>query len=328
MHQLRKLLLLMLVCTAGHSKAEDGSYWVRVGGTIEEAFEASLKGDYATALRIYRPLAEQGNAKAQNILGGMYLVGNGVLQDYVQAAFWYYRAAEQGEPSAQENLAHCYWLGQGVPQDFVQAHKWFNLAAAKFGTSSSFPETFHRNEAAKNRDAVEARMTAAQVAEAQKLAREWRPKHEKAPILVPLETSPQYDAAALAAQKDGDKLYDEAIRLLQRGDYAAAAQAFKNFIERNPQSKLVGNAQYWLGESHYALRDYNSALSAFAEGYKIYKTSPKGPDNLLKLGITMAALGRKSDACAVFARISQDYPRATDLQKGRTERERQKNGCK
>ncbi|WP_422015389.1 tol-pal system protein YbgF [Reyranella sp.] len=130
-----------------------------------------------------------------------------------------------------------------------------------------------------------------------------------------------------AGAANADQLYDEAIKKLQEGDYAAAERGFKTFIQRNPQNKLAGNAQYWLGETYYARRDYNSALTAFAEGYKVYKTSPKGPDNLLKLGITMSVLGRKPDACAVFARFNQDYPRATDLQKRRIEQERQKNGC-
>ena len=133
--------------------------------------------------------------------------------------------------------------------------------------------------------------------------------------------------APAAGAANADQLYDEAIKKLQEGDYAAAERGFKTFIQRSPQNKLAGNAQYWLGETYYARRDYNSALTAFAEGYKVYKTSPKGPDNLLKLGITMSVLGRKPDACAVFARFNQDYPRATDLQKRRIEQERQKNGC-
>lgn len=124
-----------------------------------------------------------------------------------------------------------------------------------------------------------------------------------------------------------EQLYDEAFKKLQEGDYAGAERGFRTFVQRNPQNKLAGNAQYWLGETYYARRDYQSAMTAFAEGYKAYKTSQKGPDNLLKLGITMAALNRKSDACAVFARFTQDYPRATDLQKRRIDQERQKNGC-
>jgi tol-pal system protein YbgF len=114
---------------------------------------------------------------------------------------------------------------------------------------------------------------------------------------------------------------------LQDGDYAGAERGFRSFVQRNPQSPLAGSAEYWLGETYYARRDYSNALTAYAEGYKVYKSSPKGPDNLLKLGITLAALGRKPDACAIFARFTHDYPRATDLQKRRVEQERQKNQC-
>jgi len=98
-------------------------------------------------------------------------------------------------------------------------------------------------------------------------------------------------------------------------------------VQRYPKHVLAPNAQYWLGESYYARRDYQNAMTAFAEGYKVYKASAKGPDNLLKLGMTLAVLGRKSDACSVFSRFTQDYPRATDLQKRRIDQERQRNNC-
>ena len=130
-----------------------------------------------------------------------------------------------------------------------------------------------------------------------------------------------------AANAPGDQMYHDAMKKLQDGDNAGAERGFKAFLQSQPKHALAGNAQYWLGESYYARRDYQNAMTAFAEGYKTYKTSPKGPDNLLKLGITLAVLGRKADACQVFAKFSQDYPRATDLQKRRVDQERQKNGC-
>ncbi len=130
-----------------------------------------------------------------------------------------------------------------------------------------------------------------------------------------------------AAAGGADQMYNDAFKKLQDGDYAGAEKGFRTFVQRNPQHALAGNAQYWLGETYYARRDYQNAMTAFAEGYKAYKSSPKGPDNLLKLGITLANLGRKPDACAIFARFGQDYPRATDLQKRRIAQERQKNGC-
>jgi tol-pal system protein YbgF len=139
-----------------------------------------------------------------------------------------------------------------------------------------------------------------------------------------LGAAPPPGAANSAA---GDQLYHDAFKMFQDGDYGGAEKAFKTFVQRNPQHVLAGNAQYWLGETYYARHDYQNAMVAFAEGYKVYKTSPKGPDNLLKLGVTLKRLGKKSDACAVFARFQQDYPRATDLQKRRVEQERQGAGC-
>jgi len=139
--------------------------------------------------------------------------------------------------------------------------------------------------------------------------------------------APPPPAGAAGAAGAADQVYNDAFKKLQDGDYAGAEKGFKAFVQRHPQHALAGNAQYWLGETYYARRDYQNAMTAFAEGYKAYKASPKGPDNLLKLGITLTNLGRKPDACAIFARFAQDYPRATDLQKRRIEQERQKNGC-
>jgi TPR repeat protein len=86
----------------------------------------------------------------------------------------YRRAAEQGVAEAQHNLGHMYRVGLGVPQDYVQAHMWFNLAASRFPAS----ERENRERAVKNRDIVASKMTPDQIAEAQRLAREWKPKKE------------------------------------------------------------------------------------------------------------------------------------------------------
>ncbi len=139
--------------------------------------------------------------------------------------------------------------------------------------------------------------------------------------------APPPSSAAAPPGAGADQLYNDAFKKLQDGDYAGAERGFKAFLQSNPKHTLAGNAQYWLGETYYARRDYQNAMTAFAEGYKVYRGSSKGPDNLLKLGVTLAVLGRKPDACAVFAKFNQDYPRATDLQKRRVEQERQKNGC-
>jgi TPR repeat protein len=101
----------------------------------------------------------------------MYYNGEGVPQDYEEAIKWYRKAADQGDASAQFNLGVSYEYGKGVPQDYVQAHKWANLAAARFLAS----QTEFRANAVKLRDFIAEKMTPAQIAEAQKQAREWKP---------------------------------------------------------------------------------------------------------------------------------------------------------
>jgi len=132
---------------------------------FEAGEEANKQGDYATALKEWRPLAEQGDAEAQFIMGGMYNLGQGVPQDDKEAVRWYRLAAAQGYAYAQSLMGQMYDLGLGVPQDDVQAHMWLSLAAAQ-GIEN----------ARKARDILAARMTPAQIAEAQRLAREWMAK--------------------------------------------------------------------------------------------------------------------------------------------------------
>jgi TPR repeat protein len=96
---------------------------------FDKGLAAAERGDYATALREWRPLAEQGYAMAQYNLGVMYGNGRGVAQDYRQAVEWYRRAAEQGIAQAQYNLGVMYKKGMGVAQDYSQAVKWYRRAA-------------------------------------------------------------------------------------------------------------------------------------------------------------------------------------------------------
>jgi uncharacterized protein len=171
-------------------------------GPREDAIAAFGRGDYATALRFFRPRAEQGDTRAQamlggiyylgghgvppnysealkwfrlatdqpsaqNMLGNMYANGQGVPQNYVEAAKWYRLAANQGQASAQYNLGRAYIQRKGVPKDYVSAHMWINLSAAQGD-----------QDAAKLRDSIARLMTPSQIAEAQKLASEWKPTRQ------------------------------------------------------------------------------------------------------------------------------------------------------
>jgi hypothetical protein len=125
--------------------------------------------DYTEALKWYRKSAAQGNAIAQNKLGIMYDNGFGVPQNYTEAIKWYRKSAEQGHGSSQYNLGLMFFKGQGVPQDYVQAHKWFNLSASRSQGKT-------HEEAVLLRKRIQKTMTPPQLAKAQKLAREWKPK--------------------------------------------------------------------------------------------------------------------------------------------------------
>jgi TPR repeat protein len=122
------------------------------------------------AISWYRKAAVQGDAEGQFRLGLGYDIGKGVQQDYTTAMSWFRKAAAQGHTEAQGRLGRMYGLGDGVPQDYVNAHMWFNLAAVGGD-----------KEAAKTRDMLAAHMTPAQIAEAQKLARDWKPTSTPAP---------------------------------------------------------------------------------------------------------------------------------------------------
>ena len=126
--------------------------------------------DEKEAVKWYRKAAEQGNSEAQYFLGHMYMKGRGVPRDDKEAVKWYRLAAEQGKREAQFNLGLMYEMGQGVPQDYVQAHMWVNLASANGDV-----------ETVKFRDRLAEEMTPQQLAEAQRLAGQWKKKSAPAP---------------------------------------------------------------------------------------------------------------------------------------------------
>ena len=141
-----------------------GSAQMAVAGPFEDGAAAYARGEFATALTLLRPLADQGNANAQNALGVMFVNGEGVAQDYAEAHKWYQRAANQGYAKAQGNLGVMYFNGEGVAQDYIEAYKWFDLAGR-----GGF------EEALKYRNLVSDRMTPEQIDDAKRRAGTWKP---------------------------------------------------------------------------------------------------------------------------------------------------------
>lgn len=162
----RIILVIALVVTLS-SSAQAG---------FREGLAAYYRLDYAAALKEWLPLAERGDASAQYQLGILHYRGDGVVQDYGQAAKWFRRAAERGDVDAQFNLGLLYAEGKGMPRNLVRARMWFALAAQGYETRRDQDwAVANRTLAARRRDWTASRMTAVEVAKADRLARLWKP---------------------------------------------------------------------------------------------------------------------------------------------------------
>ena len=184
----RVLLAAALICGAAAPAWAD--YW--------DGKAAYKVGDYATALKEWRPLAEQGDAGAQYNLGFMYDRGYGVPENDAEAVKWYRLAAEQGFAPAQFNLGVTYRTGEGIPENDAEAVRWYHLAAEQGHAEAqnnlgwmhqhgegvplnnikaymwySLASAQGNETAAGNLDIIKDDMTAADISEAQRLAAEW-----------------------------------------------------------------------------------------------------------------------------------------------------------
>lgn len=194
---MKRLILMAMIALL----LSTGLSW---GSQFEDGMAAHARGDYVSALKIFRSLAAQGDPKAQYNLGQMSLEGQGIAQNYPDAAKWFRLAAVQGDALAQHNLAVLYENGQGIAQDYSEARKWYRLAAAQgiarsqsnlglmYGKGQGGPKDLLRAHmwlslgamqgnanAAKNRDVAEKMMTSQQITEAQKMARKCQQQNLK-----------------------------------------------------------------------------------------------------------------------------------------------------
>jgi len=197
----RPIIMLIIALLAAATLAD-----LAIAGPFEDGLAAAQSGNYGTALRLWRPLADRGDADAQYNLGVMYNNGDGVRQDYAEALKWHRQAAAQGNGNAQFNLGLMYdqgrgmlpdygeaarWYrlaadqgvavaqyrlglmyhdGQGVTRDYVQAYMWFSLAVAQFPNS----DNEDRQDAIEARDLVGSKMSQIEIAKARNLALRWR----------------------------------------------------------------------------------------------------------------------------------------------------------
>ena len=121
--------------------------------------------------------------------------------------------------------------------------------------------------------------------------------------------------------------YNSAFALVRQADYPAAEEALKAFVRQHPDDPLAGNAQYWLGETYFARGRYADAASAFAEGYKRYPKSPKAPETMLKLGVSLARGNQTKNACVTLSALDHTFPHAASTLKEQAAREKKRLGC-
>jgi len=123
-------------------------------------------------------------------------------------------------------------------------------------------------------------------------------------------------------------LYDNAFSDIREAKYEAAEDKFKRFMAMYPSHALAANAQYWLAETYYVRGNYQQAARMFAQGYQDYPKGSKAPDSLLKLGLSLAQLGKKEDACLSLAQLKKEYPGDQSPVIRRADQETKRLGCK
>jgi tol-pal system protein YbgF len=148
------------------------------------------------------------------------------------------------------------------------------------------------------------------------------------PSVLPPAAAPAPPAAQTALPGGTpEEQYNYAFGLVRQGDLASAEIALKEFIAKNPKHERAGNADYWLGETYYARGNYQAAATAYLDTVQTYGTGPKGPDALLKLGMSLGLLQQKGEACQILKSLPAKFPKAEAPLKDRAKLEMQRLKC-
>jgi len=129
-------------------------------------------------------------------------------------------------------------------------------------------------------------------------------------------------------KENPEKQYEFATSFLKVGDYNMAERAFREFVIKNSEHELAGNAQYWYAETFRIRQLYTDAASAYLEGYQKYPKSEKAPVNLLKLGISLVQIGEKDQGCMMILGVKEQYPKAKQSILQKAKYEQKKFECK
>jgi tol-pal system protein YbgF len=143
----------------------------------------------------------------------------------------------------------------------------------------------------------------------------------------PVTTSGTLGSMTSSGGDNATLLYENAFADIRDAKYDSAETKFKQFMSLYANHSLAANAQYWLAETHYVRGDYRQSAKMFAQGYQDYPQGPKAPDSLLKLGLSLAKLGKKEDACLSFAQLKKQFPGEQTAVMSRANQEIKQIGC-
>ncbi len=154
-------------------------------------------------------------------------------------------------------------------------------------------------------------------------------KPEAAPAAPKPEEKPAAEAtppASPAGDTPRDH-YNYAFRLLNQNQYEEASKSFADFVKKFPKDPLVGNAYYWQGETFYIRKDFAASADNFRQGFEAMPNGPKAGDNLLKLGMSLAALKKDKEACVVLSQVMTKFKTASATIAAKAEAEHKRIGC-
>jgi tol-pal system protein YbgF len=144
----------------------------------------------------------------------------------------------------------------------------------------------------------------------------------------PLDGAPRSTSSVAAAGGGSAKdIYDDAYAAILRKEYPQAEMGFRQLLQSHPRDRLASDAAFWLGETYYQRGRHREAAEQFLRVTTEFSRSAKAPDSMLKLGMSLSALGAKDQACSTYAKLERDYPQASTRVRQGVEREQKRARC-
>jgi len=141
-----------------------------------------------------------------------------------------------------------------------------------------------------------------------------------------INATPETQQQTAALDNPGD-LYQSAYGHVLSGDYGQAEQEFRDYLDVFPTGEKAADASFWMGEAQYSQGKFNESAKTFLNAHQAYSKSPKAPEMLLKLGMSLAALDNKDTACATLREVTKRYPKASNAVKAKVTSEQGRLAC-